>query len=599
MTMQIQRGGPVLFPFNVRAFGAMGDGTTDDTTAIQNCVNTAAPLGYPVWIPPGIYKTTSRITLPEYDNQYIYGPRSAILKPVGSTSFCVIGHDSGTDIANLTLEGFTINGNKSAVSALGSNAELLRLAQISQGLTVRNLYIYDSPDVALAIRSSSGHTMTGVHVEGNYFARIGADGLQDGAAQCMDLSPNGGRIRGASIIGNHAWGCRPLKIDNVTPRGCTMILLETNPTSNRYLSNIVVSDNTYYDSSSALVKATGMTDVNITGNSAYLIGGVTTTTAVYYITAVDSAQLVGNTALNTSIECVHIDDANNVKVSANFFTVDSAHAAVEVHDNCNDVVIDDNDIFINYDNASARGVLSGNGSGAQERVAITNNRIHVTVDPTAGAPLIEVSSIGDLTTIKDNILTSVGTTTTGGIKCANASTHNRIIDNLLGQYLNYSLGTAGMDILLTIDANGNRGIGTVSVGASMTGGVSMKNGTAPSGNVTDAFQHYAADQTAGNSAPHWRTENGDVVKLYKVGTYTQTYSTADRTHANPTASTLTMADGAGTNDNTIGAITADASVIAAFQELVDEINKLIADVADIKQLGNSVVDDLQALGAAG
>lgn len=81
--------------------------------------------------------------------------------------------------------------------------------------------------------------------------------------------------------------------------------------------------------------------------------------------------------------------------------------------------------------------------------------------------------------------------------------------------------------------------------------------------------------------------------------YTQTYSTADRTNAAPTAATLTAADGAGTNDNTIGAITADASVIAAVQEIVDEINKLIADVADNKQLINAIIDDLQEKGLVG
>lgn len=80
--------------------------------------------------------------------------------------------------------------------------------------------------------------------------------------------------------------------------------------------------------------------------------------------------------------------------------------------------------------------------------------------------------------------------------------------------------------------------------------------------------------------------------------YTQTYSTADRTHANPTAATLTVADGAGTNDNTIGAITDNASTIAAVQEIVDEINKLVADVADVKQLLNAVIDDLQSWGVA-
>lgn len=91
----------------------------------------------------------------------------------------------------------------------------------------------------------------------------------------------------------------------------------------------------------------------------------------------------------------------------------------------------------------------------------------------------------------------------------------------------------------------------------------------------------------------------DATPVVQPGAYTQTYSTADKTHANATASTLTLADGAGTNDNTIGAITGDASVIAAFQEVVDEVNKLIADVADVKQLVNSVIDDLQALGLVG
>ena len=96
---------------------------------------------------------------------------------------------------------------------------------------------------------------------------------------------------------------------------------------------------------------------------------------------------------------------------------------------------------------------------------------------------------------------------------------------------------------------------------------------------------------------------GTTVGLYGVTpatrptAYTQTYATADKTHANPTAATLTVTDGAGTNDNTIGAITDNASTIAAVQELADEINKLVADVADVKQVVNSMIDDMQTLGA--
>jgi hypothetical protein len=99
--------------------------------------------------------------------------------------------------------------------------------------------------------------------------------------------------------------------------------------------------------------------------------------------------------------------------------------------------------------------------------------------------------------------------------------------------------------------------------------------------------------TGTTSVAVWSTTS---VALTPQSDYTQTYSTADKTQSNPTAAVLTVADGAGTNDNTIGAITADASVIAAVQELADEINKLVADVADVKQITNALIDDLQALG---
>ena len=46
----------------------------------------------------------------------------------------------------------------------------------------------------------------------------------------------------------------------------------------------------------------------------------------------------------------------------------------------------------------------------------------------------------------------------------------------------------------------------------------LNNGTVPSTNLTDAFQLYSADITAGNAAPHFRTENGAVVKVYQETT---------------------------------------------------------------------------------
>ena len=49
---------------NVLDYGAIGDNVTDSTSAIQNAINYAAPLGKIVFIPAGTYKIT-KLTLPQ------------------------------------------------------------------------------------------------------------------------------------------------------------------------------------------------------------------------------------------------------------------------------------------------------------------------------------------------------------------------------------------------------------------------------------------------------------------------------------------------------------------------------------------------------
>ena len=84
----------------------------------------------------------------------------------------------------------------------------------------------------------------------------------------------------------------------------------------------------------------------------------------------------------------------------------------------------------------------------------------------------------------------------------------------------------------------------------------------------------------------------------RTAAYTQTYATATRTHAAPTAATLTDSSG-GSADQTVAAVSGtpdDATINNNFAEVTDEINKLIADLANIKQVVNSVIDDQQIYG---
>jgi hypothetical protein len=55
----------------------------------------------------------------------------------------------------------------------------------------------------------------------------------------------------------------------------------------------------------------------------------------------------------------------------------------------------------------------------------------------------------------------------------------------------------------------------------------IESGTAPTTALSDRFYLYSADITAGNAAPHFRTENGSIVKLYQNTAVTTPQGIAD------------------------------------------------------------------------
>lgn len=80
--------------------------------------------------------------------------------------------------------------------------------------------------------------------------------------------------------------------------------------------------------------------------------------------------------------------------------------------------------------------------------------------------------------------------------------------------------------------------------------------------------------------------------------YTQTYSTASKTHPAATAATLTDNSG-GTADTTLAAVEAtytQATIRNNFADLAAMVNKNTADMLDVKKLVNQIIDDLQNLG---
>ena len=67
--------------FNVRSYGAVGDGSTNDRDALQRAIDSCARTGGTVWFPPGKYLTGS---LELYDDVDLYVGRGATI--LGSTN---------------------------------------------------------------------------------------------------------------------------------------------------------------------------------------------------------------------------------------------------------------------------------------------------------------------------------------------------------------------------------------------------------------------------------------------------------------------------------------------------------------------------------
>lgn len=75
---------------------------------------------------------------------------------------------------------------------------------------------------------------------------------------------------------------------------------------------------------------------------------------------------------------------------------------------------------------------------------------------------------------------------------------------------NGSILLSGKNSQITTDANV-----TTFMGDGGNTLVVRNHTSVPTLNITDSFQQYSADITAGNAAPHFRTENGNIIKLYQ------------------------------------------------------------------------------------
>jgi hypothetical protein len=110
-----------------------------------------------------------------------------------------------------------------------------------------------------------------------------------------------------------------------------------------------------------------------------------------------------------------------------------------------------------------------------------------------------------------------------------------------------SIGNSAINNFTFYFENTNFGIGvhtgsTTEFGTNATNTFALKTGVAPTTGITlgDGFQMYSADIVAGNASPHFRTENGDIVKIYSIGGWGTPTGTLTRTTFDTTTVTLSQ-----------------------------------------------------------
>lgn len=177
---------------NVKAYGATGDGTTDDTTAVQSAINAA--LG-PVFFPPGTYKLTTSLTLPAGTTLRGSGIQSKIKQSTNTYAL------RATSVNNITIDGLWVEGfgtastiDQGAIHISGGTGHKVTNCRISNHGTC--LWIITATDVLVSGNEIDTFRRYGAVLSTSSYWRVvnnrihGSDEAGAGNAYCISASSN-------------------------------------------------------------------------------------------------------------------------------------------------------------------------------------------------------------------------------------------------------------------------------------------------------------------------------------------------------------------------------------------------------------------------
>lgn len=224
-----------------------------------------------------------------------------------------------------------------------------------------------------------------------------------------------------------------------------------------------------------------------------------------------------------------------------------------------------------------------NGTATWNAVGVTFTAIKVAITSTASAAAsllmdLTVGGTSQFTVSKAGVVTALGSVVTPSVGASAAQVH------ILPAVASDTVALVAATQTLT-----NKTLTAPTVGTSLT--------------LSDATTIILGSSTGTKigTATTQKLAFYNSIPVVQPGAYTQTYSTADKTHAAFTAAALTGISSSTTGTALVepGALYTQAEMQQNFRRIQDQFAALLVDVADVKQLVNSVVDDLQSLGLVG
>ena len=243
---------------NVKMYGAVGDGVTDDATAIQAAINAVSvSQGGVVLFPPGTYLIGSAIEVTR-SNTTLRGSRGAIIKlkngVVGTLAYgsMLVAFQK----VNLTFEDLTIDGNKSNNDINDNFGNGLNVYDC-QRVAILNNHIYACSREGITI---SDHTRLDPAALGNEDIVISGNVVSDCGATSQTTGGEGILI---------VQGTRIVVSDNICTgnkyRGIEIETLATTP-DYRGCINITVTGNVCNDNVVTGIGVNGPSRLTLTGN---------------------------------------------------------------------------------------------------------------------------------------------------------------------------------------------------------------------------------------------------------------------------------------------------------------------------------------------